>query len=235
MAKRKIDPNSQNINIFGVLAKACEKHQPSKKESSEMTNPEFEEVNEVPDENQIFKESKFEFDFKSINKDIPQKNPQIDRGRLTEVNLPSPDKLLFKNTLIKSVVPDSASRNKLLYKKKNREYSPPNYVFPTNNLNSPFMNSKNKEKVLALKQNDTLSMYNSNPMNPISKERLLKEYMKAKENPISPNIMFYGINSTIQKDQPIKKKEISKIKESKNENDEEEKCNFNEDEMNENS
>jgi len=234
MAKRKLDTAAQYINIFGVLAKTNEKDQSPKKESSVMTNPEFEEVSEIPVEIQIINENKFDFDSKEINGDIPLKLSQ-DHGRKTEINSISPDKLCFKNTLLKSVVPDSASRNKLLYKKKNREYSPPNYVFPNKNGNSPFMDSKNKDIASSKKPNETLSMYNCSPMDPAKKERLLKEYMKSKGNSLAPNNMFYGVTPKKQDNNFIKKHEISKIKESTSENDEEEKCNFNEDEMNENS
>ena len=243
MAKRKLDPNPiNNKQIFEKLAKSIDRSKSSKKDknSSCFTNSEFEEVCEIPEEVSISPETLYRFNTKQSNEqfDFGKSKSSIQKTIERSCFYNSKEKESFKTNLLKSVVPDCASKNKLIDKKKSRDYSPPAYIFQENEFSIPtnielgMENTTNPAKV-----KDTQSLNSNNQFCPISKDKFKNEYLKKKEglNRLENSNYRNSINNKAEKN--VVKHQMSNINESNNENeiDEEEKWNFNADEMNEDS
>ena len=244
MAKRKIDPNPENNNkMIEQLAKSSDKSKGSKKDSSGFTNREFEEVCEIPEEESIPTETLYHFNTRQLNEqiDFGQSKRAIPVKKSDQCSYyNSTEKTSLKNKLLKSAVPDCASKNKLIDKKKIRDYSPPAYVYQEHEFNIPTnIGLEMANKANQIKGKDTHSLNSNKKFIPISKDKFLKECLTLEGGGggggegFSNNDFRSSINTQADKNQlkPL----MSNIKESKHEIDEEEKWNFNADEMNEDS
>ena len=232
MAKRKIDQKDQ-INIFGLEIRSNSK---SPKDTSKYKlSDEFEEVNEIPDENKtIFQNIAFVLPPPILKAEIIEK---FKKNKFTRLSSP----INFKNESVKhkyqqSIVKETASRNKLISKKRTQLNN--EYRFPSTLCGTPpqisSLTSEDKKRIGNMKNDKVIQddsskecSNNKDAMKNNNSELVDLKNFPSKSFPKN----FYKTNISNKNPEVPKTVVQSDIPKNK---EEEEKYNYNEVDMNEN-